>query len=244
MKQAIIYTRFSPRPDVDTSMSCEFQEQKCREYCKLYDIDVLAVYYDKNISGKRADNRPGLQNAMVHVCKERGVLVVYSLARFARSTKDAIVMSETLKKNNADLAMVTENIDTSTPFGRFYYVVAAAFGQLERETTAERTSVALKHRQDKGFRVSRRTPYGYMLDPANPKKIIKDRKTGNIKTIPCRIIQNPDEQVVVNVIIGLHNRGFRIVEILHHLQDNDIKPRIGTKMWQHSTINKIIKRYA
>lgn len=244
MKQAVIYTRFSPRPNAGESMSCEFQERKCRDYCEYRDLDVLSVYRDRGLSGKRADNRPGLQKALVQVCQVRGVLVVYDLFRLARSTKDAIIIAEMLKKKHVDLALITQQIDTSTPMGMAFYQVAAVFGELERKTTAERTRVALKHRQDKGFRVSRRTPYGYMLDPDNPKKIIKDRKTGNIVTIPCRIIPNPDEQVIVNVIVSLHKQGRRIVEILHYLQDNDIMPRKGTKLWQHSTIGKIIKRYA
>lgn len=242
MKQAVIYTRFSPRPDADTSMSCEFQEKKCREYCKLHEIDVLAVYEDRNISGKRADNRPGLQKAMVHVCKERGVLVVYSLLRLARSPKDAIVLSETLEKNKANLAMITENIDTSTPFGRFYYVVMAAYGALERETTAERTRAALKHRQDAGYRVGRFAPYGYKFDKSQPLKTTRVRK-GKVKKVYSRIIENPKEMVIVNCIIGLHRQGMRIVEIRHYLNTHDIRPRRGTKIWQHTTIGSIIKRY-
>lgn len=240
MKQAIVYTRFSPRPNADKAMSCEFQEQKCRDYCKLHDIDVLAVYEDRNISGKRADNRPGLQNAMVHVCKERGVLVVYSLARLARSTKDAIDLSDTLKKHKADLAMIVENIDTSTPFGRFYYVVAAAYGALERETTAERTRNILRHMRDNGIRISRRPPFGYMLDPNNPTRY--EKVNGQLIKIPGKVIPIKHEQEAMVLIRSLDKQGCNLSEICRRLHAQGFKPR--GKRWYHQTVKKILGNHA
>ena len=54
---------------------------------------------DAGISGKRADNRPGLQDALAAICeRRRGALVVFSLSRLARSTKDAIAIAERLDK--------------------------------------------------------------------------------------------------------------------------------------------------
>jgi len=225
-------------------MSCEFQESKSREYCEYHGFDVLACYQDKSLSGKRADNRPGLQAALVQVCKEQGVLVVYTLSRLARSTKDAIIIAETLEKQHADLAIVTQQLDTSTPMGRAFFKIMAVIGELEREVTAERTRVALKHRQDNGFRVSRRVPYGFMLDPDHPKKIIKNRATGQTRTLPCQIIPCPAEQVNKNIIIGLHKQGVRIRDILVYLNKNNIPPRGVAKRWYHSTVGYIINRYA
>ena len=71
-------------------MSCEFQEEKAREYCDYREWDVLKVYHDKAASGKKADrkSRPGLNSAIARVCKIQGVLVVYNLARLSRSLKD------------------------------------------------------------------------------------------------------------------------------------------------------------
>ena len=243
MKQAIIYTRFSPRPNANDSMSCEFQEQKSREYCEYKGLDVLAVYQDRNISGKRADNRPGLQQALVHVCKEQGVLVVYSLARLARSTKDAIIIAETLEKKQADLALVTQQIDTSTPMGRAFFKIMAVFGELERETTAERTKVVLANMQNKGYRITRRPPYGYKLDPKKPTRYVK-AENGKWKKIAGRIIPNPDETVIIGVVLNCYNRGMGWTQIKRYLEANGHLPREGNKSWPLSTVKKIVLRYA
>jgi DNA invertase Pin-like site-specific DNA recombinase len=152
-------------------MSCEFQEQKCREYCEYRGLDVRNVYYDKGISGKRADNRPGLQKAMQEVCQRQGVLVVYDLFRLARSTRDAINILERLERRKADLAIITQQIDTSTPMGRAFFQMAAVFGELERANTAERTRATLVARQAAGFRVGRYPPYGWALDPQFPSRV-------------------------------------------------------------------------
>jgi site-specific DNA recombinase len=228
MKQAIIYTRFSPRPDANDSMSCEFQERKGREYCDYRGLDVLEVYKDRGLSGKRADNRPGLQQALVQVCKVRGVLVVYDLARLARSTRDAILIAERLERRHADLAIVTQQIDTSTPMGRAFFKIAAVFGELQRETTAERTRAVLKAMQDQGFRVGRYAPYGFKINPKDPK----------------RIIHNPDEVTVINVIVSCYRQNMGWTEIIRYLDNNGHKPREGSKRWMISTIKRIVEKYA
>lgn len=240
MKQAIIYTRFSPRPDANDSMSCEFQERKCREYCEYRGLDVLNVYEDRGLSGKRADNRPGLQGALVQICKVRGVLVVYALSRLARSTKDAIIISERLEKRHADLAIVTQQIDTSTPMGRAFFKIMAVVGELERETTAERTRSVLKSMQDQGFRIGRYAPYGFMLDPDNPTRYVKEY--GKLKKIPGRIIQNADEQVIIRVILHLHSQCMGWTQIIRYLDANGHAARAPSG-WQINMIKKIVERY-
>ena len=237
MKQAIIYTRFSPRPNADQAMSCEFQEEKARQYCEYHGFDVLAVYQDKCLSGKRADNRPGLQQALVHVCKVRGVLVVYTLARLARSTKDAIIISETLEKKNADLAIVTQQLDTSTPMGRAFFKIMAVIGELERETTAERTRNILRHMQDQGFRISGKPPFGYMLDPKNGGRYTEDKK-GNLVKVPGRIIPDHNEQQAIVLMKRLHGQGFNLSQICRQLHKEGFKPR--GKKFNHQTVKKVL----
>ena len=239
MKQAIIYARFSPRPNADESMSCELQEQKCREYCQLRGMDILAVFQDRGLSGKRADNRPGLQQALVRVCQERGVLVVYALSRLARSTKDAIILTETLEKKEADLAIVTQQIDTSTPMGRAFFKIMAVIGELERETTAERTRVALQAMQKNGFRVSSKPKYGWMDDPANPPKVIKDKTTGRETKIPGRTIKCPAEQETLALMMRLHKEGLSPYYISKQLNRDGRLNRVG-KVWSHVSIKRII----
>ncbi|MBE3145022.1 MAG: recombinase family protein [Planctomycetes bacterium] len=240
MKQAVIYTRFSPRPNAGECMSCEFQEQKCRDYCDLHGMDVLAVYHDKNLSGKRTDNRPGLQEALVHVCKEKGVLVVYALARLARSTRDAISLSETLAKQQADLAIVTQSVDTSTAMGRAFFKIMAVIAELERETTGERTAAKLKQMLKEGYKVSSNPPYGWMNDPKNPTKLVK--QNGKDVKVGGKLMREPAEQEIIELILRLNKQDLNNRQIGDELNRRGLKARVSN--WQATKIQRIIDRYS
>ena len=45
------------------------------------------------------ENRKGLQDALKLACQRKAALVVYSLSRLARSTRDAIDISERLERS-------------------------------------------------------------------------------------------------------------------------------------------------
>lgn len=239
MKEAIIYTRFSPRPEkykvkivngkvhkqVVDCLSAEFQELKCRDYCALYDMDVIAVYKDLAISGKSTENRPGFDEAVRHVCRIRGVLVVYDLDRFSRSMKDIIDTSIILDKHHANLAIITLSIDTSNPAGRVVFHILAALGQYMRESSALKTKMRMLDMQSSGIRVSNNPPYGWSVDPNNESRIVK----------------NKQEQGVIELIVRLHQRGLNYNEIGRHLMSKGFNPRTAPA-WDGKLISKILRR--
>ena len=221
MKQAIIYTRFSPRPDADNCQSIDFQEEQCRIYCEQRGLDVLECYRDKAMSGKNME-RPGLNKALKRVIKIRGALVSYSLSRLARSTVDAITICDQLAKNNCDLVSVTEMIDTRTPMGRAIYKIMAVFAELERETTAERTKNILRDMQQKGKRISRFPPYGYVYAPDANDKLI--------------LVPEQNEQRAIDFILKNRNAGATLHEIKDKLIMGGFKPR-GASWYPKSILN-------
>ena len=81
------------RCGVNEGISLEPQKARIIAWCELNECQLAGVYVDAGISGKRADNRPELQKAIEAVVRCRGVLLVYSLSRLARSTKDTLSIS-------------------------------------------------------------------------------------------------------------------------------------------------------
>ncbi|MHC5026592.1 MAG: recombinase family protein [Planctomycetota bacterium] len=71
---------------------------------------LVATHADEGISGRRADNRPGLQTALEEACRSRAVLVAYDLTRLARSTRDAIDIADRLQKAGSVFADGTRGI--------------------------------------------------------------------------------------------------------------------------------------
>ena len=94
--QAIAYTRVSTDKQADAGVSLEAQEARIRAWCEANGYELAAMHVEAGLSGAKAHNRPALQAALVEACKQKAALVVYSLSRLARSTKDAIAISERL----------------------------------------------------------------------------------------------------------------------------------------------------
>jgi site-specific DNA recombinase len=155
--KAIGYVRVSTEEQASEGVSLAAQRVKLQQWADLHGHELVEVFSDDGISGKRADNRKGLQDALDAICKAKGILVVWDLSRLARSTRDALAIVERLQKCHAQLAIITLNIDTTTPHGAFIFTLFAALATLERQQIGERTQMALAHKRSKarGPRVRR-----------------------------------------------------------------------------------------
>ena len=225
--KAVLYARYSPRPTGlgPECESAEAQLEACRKYCQIHDLDIIAERRDEGKSGSTTDGRPGLRDAIQITCECKGLLVARSLSRWARSTKDAIDIWEKLDKAGAHLASIKENLDTTTPTGRFTYRVLAAIAELEREQTAERTRDAMMRYQRQGRRMSKIPPYGWLVDPNNPD----------------RLVEEPSQQVTVQDILDLDKEGLSYIQIARWLNAEG-RPYLNGKRWYRQAIPRILKR--
>jgi DNA invertase Pin-like site-specific DNA recombinase len=223
---AVLYARFSPRPSPDECSSVEKQLERCQAYCCGHGYEVVAQYHDKDLSGSRADNRPGLQRAIATACKHKAVLCVYSLSRLARCTRDAIDLAERLNAAGADLAVIQENVNTRSPMGRFIFTLFSALAQVEREQIAERTSSAMLRHQAKGRRMTRpdRCPFGWRPDTSDRDRLAED----------------PGEQAAIARIRQERRQGRGLREIARKLDQAGIDCRGG--QWSHSTVRAVLRR--
>ena len=159
MKKAIGYIRVSTEQQADEGVSLAAQRAKITAWCALNDYELIAIYEDAGISGKTVSKRPQLQAALSEM-KKGMALVVYSLSRLARSTKNCIEIADELKATGSDLVSLTEKIDTSSAMGEFFFTLIAALGQMERKVIGERTKAALAHKKANGEKYAP-VPFGY-----------------------------------------------------------------------------------
>lgn len=169
--KAVLYARFSPGAKANCQ-SAEAQLTQCRAYCEFHKLEVIGEFSDEWISGK-TDVRPGFQDAITLTCKTKATMVVYSLSRFARSTKYALQYAEQISKAKANLASLKENLDTNTSVGRFFFTVMAALAELNREQIGERTSDAMRTYQNAGRIMGAKLPFGYKVNPDNPALMVE-----------------------------------------------------------------------
>lgn len=111
------------------------EQNTARQEVIMKQLGVEKVFMDK-MSGKNTD-RPQLQE-MLSFVREGDTLVVESISRLARSTKDLLSIMEELDKKKVKFVSQKESIDTSTPNGVFMMTIFAAMAQLERETMLAR----------------------------------------------------------------------------------------------------------
>jgi len=224
--QAVGYVRCSTSEQSVGGVSLDTQRAKIAAWCGVNDCELIEVFTDAGISGKRADNRPGLQDALQAACKARGMaLVVYSLSRLARSTKDAISIAERLDKAGADLVSISEKIDTTTAAGKMVFRMLAVLAEFERDLVSERTVAAMQHKKANGQRVGS-VPYGSTL--------AADGTT---------LVPNDAEQRVIEEIKAMRARGATLQAIATDLTGRGIPTKTGrSSRWGHQAVRRILTR--
>jgi len=110
------------------------QEVKAKEY----NIPLENVFIEK-VSGKNVTDRPVLIN-LIATLKIGDKLIVDSISRFARNTKDLIELVEQLNAKGVIFVSLKESLDTTTSTGMFMLTMFGAVAQLEREYIKDRQS--------------------------------------------------------------------------------------------------------
>lgn len=111
------------------------EQNTARQEVLMGELGVDQVYIDR-VSGKNTE-RPELKRMMSFV-REGDVVMVESISRFARNTRDLLDLIEQLSVKRVEFVSKKEAIDTSTPTGKFMLTVFGAVAELEREYILQR----------------------------------------------------------------------------------------------------------
>ena len=87
-------------------------------------------------SGKSTD-RPALRE-MLNFARDKDVIICESISRLARNTRDLLELTDKLAEQGVGFVSQKENIDTTTPTGKFILTVFGAIAELEREYILQR----------------------------------------------------------------------------------------------------------
>ena len=110
---------------------CSTAEQnEARQIKMMEDQEVERIFIDK-ARGKNVDRKDF--KAMMAFVRAGDVVVVESISRIARNTRDLLSIISSLNEKDVEFVSLKENLDTSTPYGRFMLNVFGALAELERE---------------------------------------------------------------------------------------------------------------
>jgi DNA invertase Pin-like site-specific DNA recombinase len=149
------------------------QEVKAKEF----NIPLENVFIEK-VSGKNITDRPVLNTMMAHI-KNGDKLIVDSISRFARNTKDLIGLVEQLNSKGVIFVSLKEAIDTITPTGMFMLTIFGAVAQLERDYTKDRQAEGIAIAVEQGKYKGRKA----IEYPKQWEKYYKMMKAGTIKGV-------------------------------------------------------------
>lgn len=112
------------------------ETQETARQLKLMEEFGVDKIFEEKVSGKNTD-RTEFKKLMEYL-REDDVLYIESISRLSRSVRDLLRIVDELNKKGVKFISHKENIDTSTPQGRFVLSIFAALSELEREQVLQR----------------------------------------------------------------------------------------------------------
>ena len=185
-----IYTRKSNEDGLEQKFnSLDAQRVACEKYIKSREgwVALAKRYDDGGFSGKNLE-RPAIKELFEDVkAGEVDCVVVYTLDRLSRETKDSIEVTSFFRRHRVNFVAVTQIFDNNTPMGKFVQTVLSGAAQLEREMIVERVKNKIATSKEQGLWMGGTLPLGYYVK--DKELIINEKEAKLVKHIFERYIE-------------------------------------------------------
>ena len=182
---------------------------------------MVDIYADEGITGTSVAKRDDFQRMMAD-CR-RGLIdqiLVKSISRFARNTKDCLQNIRELKELGVNVRFEREGIDTVNVSSELITAIYAAFAQKESESISGNMRWSYQRRMESGTFLPSSMAYGYRLDG---RKIVID----------------PEAALVVSRIFQWFLSGVNKTEIAKRLNEEGV-PSGQQKRWYAAAVRYIL----
>lgn len=182
------------------------------------------IYADKGITGTSYKKRDEF-NRMICRCKQGKIdmIIVKSIARFARNTVDCLKFVRMLRDLNVDVYFEEQGIHSNQPGAEFYITIYGCIAQSESENISANVRWGKAQSAKEG-----NVPFHY-------KNFLGYRKGADGKPEI-----DPDEAEIVRFIYDRFLAGDSLGGIAQKLEDLQIPSPSGKPKWQFSTIQSIL----
>ncbi len=228
MSRTIAYLRVSTIGQAEDGAGLDAQLDACKAWAAARGLEIAEVHQDAGVSGaKQPHERPGLMAAIASL-ESGDTLLVYRLDRIARDMMSAMIAEDLVRRQNARIISAAgESTENDDPTSQFCRQVLVAVAQLERSLIKARLMAGRNAKKARGGKTTNIVPYGFMADPADDKKIIR----------------NASEQIVLAEIAGLRAAGLSLRDIADDLAKRGTMARNG-KPFSAKVLNDLLKRNA
>lgn len=186
MISCAIYPRKSKA--VDNSDSMDTQIDMCIRYLddKIGKNNYSVTIYDKDygITGHSTKQRKDFQRMMQDIKDKKIQLVlIQRYDRIARNVRDFCNLYYDMEKNGCNLVSVSQQIDTSTPYGKNFMYMQASMAELEWALSSERRKDANKYARSIGKCTlsDHCVTFGYKTEIVDGiRRMVKDKEVEHI----------------------------------------------------------------
>ncbi len=115
-----------------------------RDALNKHGVDVI---FEEQVSGVK--QKPELEKLLSEL-KPKDSVIVWKLDRLSRTTKQLVNLIDDFNTKGIQFISLTENIDTTTPTGKFLVTVLCAMAAMERDVLIMRTRAGLEAARARG----------------------------------------------------------------------------------------------
>jgi DNA invertase Pin-like site-specific DNA recombinase len=232
--RAVGYYRVSTIRQADHELSLDEQQRKIQDYAKLKDREVVKVFVERGVSGRKED-WPEFQKMLAFAADPANAIryvIAYNFSRFFRNAAAYMACKQHLAAFGVDLVSATQDIPEGAA-GRLMETLLVAFDGHQSEANAATVRDMMLANAAKGYWNGARLPFGYKLVEAEQSGT-KTRK---------RLAIDEDEAETVRLIhrLCLHGHGggpLGIKKIATHLNERCILRR--GKRWATSDVERVL----
>lgn len=175
------------------------------------------IYADEGITGTCTDKRDEFNRMMSDARKHKfDRVIVKSVTRFARNTKDCLEAVRELKILGISVYFEENNIDTDKTDGEMLVTILGMAAQNESLSLSKNVKWGIRRRMESGIYVCSTAPYGYMRQKS-------------------KCIVDPDDAKIVKEIFELYLSGYG-----RHAISEMLAEKTGIK-WNQGKIRYILR---
>ncbi|MBY0527977.1 MAG: recombinase family protein [Gemmataceae bacterium] len=213
VKKVGVYYRVSSLRQARDGDSLEAQQNMTNRFLETqrefseWVLESTVEYREPGRSAKDEKHRPVLQQLKEDVRQGKiNTVVATKLDRISRNVRDFLNLWDFFEQHGVTLHLVREKFDTSSPYGRLFMVMTAAFAELERENIRENTLKVMLDRTERGLRNG--SPcLGYVSSEGGKGRLVVEEEGAKL----VRLLFNLFEEMgsAGAVIRELHRRGIK-----------------------------------
>jgi site-specific DNA recombinase len=231
-----VYIRVSTPRQAEEGDSPAAQRDAGKRFAAERALRVAAYFDDAGKSGRTRKGRTALEQAIDQARRCKGVLIVRSLSRLARSVIDLHEILRQLHASGADLASINEAVDTSTAAGRAFFGFVAVMAQFESDLIAERVREAYRFRASIGKPILAGVPkFGTRVKRG---KLVEDEQATKVLALIRRLRKG--KWSYKSIADELNRRGIKTSDQLYGRK----RPGIRRAKWWRGTVHRILARKA